>query len=194
LSRVFTPYRLCKLCAEPQAVLGGLNKAIWGEGMTRQRGYIRLAGEALAEHDLIVDQKTILRHADHVEATWRTETPRQPMTDEERPLTEFGPVMDRISRIGLKAGAKLEELIDGDLLQGKELVAAAKLALNAQATKEMARLKQKGLPDMSVQAIFLIGTDVVELNPHEVRNVTPASELRAEMDEERRLLEERAGA
>ena len=195
--------RDCVICAAPDDVRISLNSVIWpGDGIVRGVGYLRRAvelaqGSGVAELARL-NEKTVLRHAEHIEASWREIRPSDGWRDGEVPLTHsFTDVMDAGSRLGMTALDHLQRLLEtsGDVLavlNTKVVVDIAKLGVGAAEKKETARLKGRNQA-IEVMAIFGMGAGFFE-PPGADEEATELVQLVEEFEAERKLLAERASA
>lgn len=201
----------CVICQAPEAIRIAVNVAIWGDGVVRAVDYRsrgrRAANQAaqtvedakVRERYLELDPKTITRHADHIEASWREIDPGEQLRGDEVPVsTDFGSVMEAGARVGMKVLAGVEQLVDRDplafaALRTKEAIALAKLGLGAAGTREQARIK-RNQQAIDVMAIFAASSGHVRPpdSGHE-EDVASLEELRSEVSQERVLLAARAG-
>ena len=188
----------CVICQAPEDTRVAINAAIWpDESLMKAVGYLRVAieiaqasgVEALAR----LNHKTVLRHVEHIEASWREVRRGDQWRPEEVPLaTDFAGVMDANITVGVRATELLRWLLEehGDVMavfQPKLVLdVATKLGVGAAEKKEAARLKGRGQA-LDVLAIFAASAGYVR-GPGRAEVAAELPELRAELAEERRLL------
>lgn len=201
----------CIICQAPEIVRIAVNRAIWPDGGIVRAANYRSAGARAASQAAMtiddkradrfseLDPKTITRHADHIEASWKEFEPGDKLPDGDVPIaTDFASVMEAGSRLGMKALAALEELVDSDPLamaafKTKEVIAMAKLGTVAASTKEASRLK-RNQQAIDVAAIFAASSGHIESPTADpVETAADIDAMHAEVAEERRLLTEHAG-
>ena len=189
----------CVICQQPEKVRLAVNTAIWPGGTARDRSYRSRAVAAFAAMTgTKLDPKTITRHAEHVEATQRAVTASKPMDEDghERPVvaTDFYSVATKASRVGMLALGRMEQYLeDPDATPAvKDAIAIARLGVAAAAKGEDARLK-RGDQAIEMMAIFASVSGFVPDEGSVPRNVTPPSDLKAVVVDERNRLMVRAG-
>lgn len=189
-----------------------VNAAIWTPERLRARGYranalrvIAASGEcdegASCErfwkdgaHGRHMDGKTITKHAEHVEVSWRLASTRNPPSGAERPVFPlgFGEMTDRFSTIAGKAADVLEAKIEAGFVEDRDLVAMMKLG----GSMSMARQRHedsKRQPQTLAIAIMGVVSGHLTEPEGEVRNVTPPALLMEGLRAEREELEALAG-
>lgn len=195
----------CVVCQAPEAIRVSVNRAIWpGETSIRGSNYraagVRAAAQAAgliddkaAERYRDLDPKTLTRHADHIEDSWRDIPPGARLNDTEVPISlDFRDVMDATTRVGQKVLMQFEEYLDaGGSLTSKEAHAWAKLGATTAGVKETSRLKGRGQM-IDVMAAFAMSSGHVR-PPADENAGAAVEELKAELRAERALLTERAG-
>lgn len=197
----------CVICQAPEPIRVAVNAAIWPHGEAVRAADYRAAGvraagqlaqtipDAERYHDL--DPKTITRHADHVEGSWREVTPGRPLGYDEVPVaTDFASVVEAGTRLGMKAMAGLESLIDVDpiafaALRTKEAIAVAKLGVGSSGMRETSRLK-RNQQAIDVMAIFASSSGHVRPPSAAGEDDEELDDMRAEIAAERALLTARA--
>lgn len=197
----------CVICQAPEAIRVAVNATVWPSGDPVRAVDYRAAGVRAAAnvartltgaeryHD--VDPKTITRHADHVEASWREVAPGQRLDDNEVPIaTDFGSVMEAGARVGMKVLQGIERLVDIDpmafaALRTKEAIALSKLGLGAAGARENSRLKRHQQA-IDVMAIFASSSGHVRVPGDDADDAMDLSDMRAEIATERALLTARA--
>lgn len=195
----------CLICQAPEPTRVAINAAIWpGDGYLRAVDY-RSAAVDLARTSKVpelarLNLKTVRRHAEHIEASWR-EIPRGGrMNALEVPVaTDFGTVMDRNIAVGNRATQLIADLLTdhGEMIVALEpsfvLDVATKLGVGAASKREAARLKGRGQA-IDVMALFALSSG--HASPPDVDGeVADAIEaLEAEVAAERKRLTERASA
>lgn len=194
----------CRICRELTPIQAAeVNAAIWPEpGIAlRSRGYRVQATRAAAVYGCEVEVKTITRHAEHIEHSWRKLTNGSPPpTSGERPVfpTDFQSVATRYAGLGMAAADAIEERLPE--LEPRELVQVARMGLSAATAREAMRLKAQEVDTAQgmLAAIFGLAGDHLsegDIPDTEVIDVTPVEVLHAEIEEEREALRQlQAGA
>ncbi len=185
----------CTICSQTEAVIQQVNAAIWSADRTRVWGYRDRAKKVLmAEVNVEVDVRTIARHADHTELTWRIATEARPANGNERPVfpLDFNSYVDRMATIGHAAAAKLEERLEHGWVEDEVLVSAMKVGAQAVAARRKSEDTQRGSSAPISIAIFGVVSGHLETPPGEAIDVTPVEELMDGLAAERELLEARA--
>lgn len=192
----------CIVCQAPEPTRVAINAAIWpGDAMIRLANYraeaVHVARESKVPELARCNVKTIARHVEHVEASWRDVPPGEDLRDNEAPVkTDFVSVVEQGSRLGAKAMAALEGFIDEHpeflaTMMTKEAISLAKLGLVSATAGENSRLK-RNQQAIDVMAVFAASSG--HLPPPPDDDLTPPVDvLRAALHAERRLLAERAG-
>lgn len=201
----------CVICQAPEAVRKAVNAAIWHEGSVVRIANYRAAGCRAASQIAMtmpegpeadrytsLDPKTITRHADHIEESWREVIEGDVLEPEEVPiLHEFGDVMDKAASLGMLAMGGLRDAVSRDpegfaWLKTKEAIALAKVGVVAAGAKENTRLK-RNQQKIDVMAIFAASSGHLAPVGGTVAEDAEASiaDLHAEIDAERSLLEAR---
>lgn len=194
----------CLICQAPEPTRVAINAAIWpGEGMMRSVTY-RADGVDVARNSKVpnlerCNVKTITRHAEHVEESWREIPANGRMRPDEVPVKgDFASLVEQGGRLGAKALTALEAMLDTNpevaaVLMTKEVISMAKLGVGAATAGEASRLK-RNQQAIDVMAIFATGSGHIPAAPLEDDfDEPPADVLKAALHEERRLLAERAG-
>lgn len=195
----------CIVCQAPDPSRVAINAAIWpGAGMVRSVTY-RADGTEVARRSGVpslatCDPKTIGRHAEHIEESWREIRPGQEWRQGEVPVsTEFAEVMDTNTRVGMKATHLLERLLDeaGEIYAVTQpklvLDIATKLGMAGASTQEGSRLK-RNQQKIDVLAIFGLSSGHVRPPREEAEQEGEIDDLRAELNAERKVLAARAEA
>jgi hypothetical protein len=194
----------CLICQAPESIRVAINAVIWpGEGVARSVSYradaVRVGQESGNPSLATLNVKTITRHAEHIEESWREIGPGQTFRAGEVPVaTDFSSVMEsgaRLGAVGLKAlGDALEQ--DPELwvnLRPKETIAMTKLGLGAVVARETSRLK-KNQQVIDVMAIFAAGSGhLPSRGSAEDETEDEIDTMRAAISAERALLAARAG-
>lgn len=191
----------CTVCMTQPVVFQAVNGAIWdGEKPApeaRTRGYRQAGAAVLLAHGISADVRMIARHAEHVEMSARLASEKTPPRGADVTVypSSFEGVSARVSRLGMLAADALERRLASEDTKTADLVAAAALGLKAvQGVKqadqrdEAIRLKALGTSgdDPAIKAIFVFTAGMApELNETEAIDVTPLSEMRRLMIEER---------
>lgn len=194
----------CIVCQAPEGVRQAVNHAIWPDGPMRAANYRAAGARAAAQAGQLesppddryadLDVKTITRHADHTEASWREVEPGQPLTGSEVPIaTDFSSVMEAGARVGMKALGGFEKLLDNDpvafaALMPKEAIALSKIGMVAAGTKEASRLKRN---QQAIDVMAIFGLSSGHQRPPQSgddEDVASLEELHAEVDSERKRL------
>lgn len=188
---LFAPRKVnCKVCRIGESQWAEVNAAMW-EGGHRRRDYIACAQRVIAANGMSVDDRTIQRHAEHIEATWHRGNP----TTREDPVfpIDYDSMTDRAARLGGKAMGRIEEKLDaGEPLDTKDLVMIAKAGLGAAQHRAAMQAKDRRQGEVLDVLLLMASGNAPALPEGEVIDVTPASELRAEFERERALLEARS--
>jgi hypothetical protein len=182
----------CRICQLDEDARNAANDAIWKDGSKeRVRQYRAAAVKALLDLSFTVDPKTVGRHADHIERSWRTATPAAPPRALEVPIwtPSVDSLAERAGMLGHAAMSDLERRVSAGIMEDKDVIAVAKLGVGAAVAREKI-VQRRREADINVAAIFGIVSGHVVTPPHEVKNVTPVEELEAELDAERALLRE----
>lgn len=185
----------CKVCQYPEALRLAVNGAIWTEDGTRFATYIARAQAILAgfpEHK--IDRKTVMRHVDHVENTWRDVLSGEVVRPDEVPVVSYGDAAATARFLGLRVLERAGELVNHPnahaILPPKDLVSIGNLAHKYAALEEQLRVKQRGQDADLIKAIFAASAGHIAAAGDESADV---DELRVTVAEERRLLTEHAG-
>lgn len=207
----------CVICIAPELIRRVVDIAIWPEGGIVRSANYRSAGARAASQAAMsmppvdgkedpraaryseLDPKTITRHADHIEESWREFEPGETLRPDEVVIaTDFGSVTEQMARVGMLAAGGLSTLIGQDpvrfaALFPKEAIAASKLGLQAAGVKEASRLK-RNQQVIDVAAIFAASSGhhrPVDSGGDE--DEASLDDLRGELAEERKQLAARAG-
>lgn len=187
----------CRICREltPQQA-AEVNAAIWPEpGVAlRSRGYRVQATRTAAVYGCAVEVKTITRHAEHIEASWRKVTPQSPPpAPGERPVfpADFTSVAQRMASLGMAAAEHIEDRLPD--MEPRELVQVARIGLSAATAREAMRLKAQEVDTAQgmLAAIFGLAGDHLsegDIPETEVIDVTPVEVLHDEIEAEREAL------
>jgi len=188
----------CVICQAPEPTRVAINAAIWpGDGMMRSVTY-RADGVEVAQTSGVpelakMNVKTITRHAEHIEASWREVPQNGRLHADEAPVkADFLSVTDlgaRLGALGLKA---MGDAIEQDpmawaLLRPKETIAAAKVGLTASVAAENSRLK-RNQQAIDVMAIFAMSSGHAPVIPTDELDDVPLDVLRAAIGDERKQL------
>jgi len=185
----------CSICQLDEGVRVRVNRAIWTERTGKRSPSYRADAQAIAaEVGVRFDKKLVTRHAVHVEASWREPTKAAPASEREAALfaTDFVSVTDAASQLGMKAMDKLGARIASGDMEDRDLVAAAKLGVNAAGLRATVAMKRAEL-NLTAQAIFGIASGHLEEHESEIKDVTPLGDLKAEVAAEREALQLAAG-
>jgi hypothetical protein len=197
----------CSVCAEPLEVVQQINAAIWTPERERRRNYRTAALAVYAkqgkcdddlcirtlddgEHDRHLDPKTVTRHAEHVEVSWRVATAERLPSGREKPVfpIDYDSVTDAAAEVGVRAMQYLSARIELGEVEDRDLVAAAKLGVGAVATRAKIESAQRN-PQIGVLALMGVVSGHLEAPPGEVVDVTPLDELMSGLQAERAELE-----
>lgn len=181
----------CKVCRLPAESWAEVNAAIW-DGMIRRHDYAISGVRAYLAHrpDETMNVKTMVAHVVHIEATWHTGTP----TTRERPVfpIDYEAMTDRAAKLSAQAMERIAERVD--VMEDKDLIAAAKLGMAATQHRAAMQAKDRRQGDV-LDALLMLASGNAPALPEGERgtiiDVTPM-ELRASLEAERALLEERA--
>jgi hypothetical protein len=184
----------CLVCALPTAARQEVNAAIW-DGRKRRRSYLVGAARVYAEHaEKPCDRKTFMRHADHIEKTWRAATATDPAGRGEEPVVppDYESLVDKAALVGMSAMSAIEKrLLDGEL-GDRELVGVAKMGVMARA-QQRANEVESSKPQVMLMAVFgLASGHLRQLPETEAIDVFDEADLLTAVRSERALLEERA--
>lgn len=184
----------CKICQAPEYLRLAVNGAIWSQDGIRHATYVANAMAILSSSGVpeleVIDRKTVRRHADHVEDSWRDVRGETVLADDEVPVaSDFASVTTLGARLGAKALLRLERNLD--VLDAKDTIAVAKVGLQAANVREQARLK-RNQQQIDVMAIFALSGGHMKGSMDDERDDATLGELRSELDSERRLLVDRA--
>lgn len=190
----------CIVCQAPEPIRIAVNRAIWSDdGSIRSATYradgaraARQVARTLpgAERYLVaLNPKTITLHAEHIEESWQEVTPGEPLRDDAVPVSVgFADVMDDTTRLGQKVLARFEAYIDaGGTIAAKDAINVVKLGVGAASTKEASRLKGNQ-QKIDVIAIFAMSSGHTRPPRSEDEQIATITELRDELDTERKLL------
>lgn len=187
----------CTICRLPAESLQVVNTAIWDGGEHKSRGWTARGREMyqLVTGDAI-SKMSVSRHVEHVEATWRDATPDEPKKHSEVEVfpSDYESLTDAAAELGAKAMTKLAGKIDRDQLPDRELLAAAKLGVQARGEQRKTDIASKQ-PKIELTAIFGIASGHLAagaLPESEVVDVTPEAQLLEAVHAERQALEENA--
>jgi len=193
----------CLVCQAPEPTRVAINAAIWpSDGMVRSVTY-RSDGTDVARGSKVPElatcnPKTITRHAEHIEASWRDIKPGGRWLAEEVPVsTDFIGVMDANTRVGMRATGLIERLLEehGDVMAVMEpkfvLDVATKLGMRGAEAREKSRLA-RNQQAIDVAAIFAMSSGHIRAPHSEDEQAAIVDELRDELAEERKLLAARA--
>lgn len=191
----------CKICQAPDAARAAINAAIWpGDGIARSVTYrvdaVRIAGDVGVE----IEVKTVTRHAEHIEQSWREVPPGQKLRDDEVPLTsDFASVMEQGGRLGMLGLKALADVIEQDpelwaMLRPKELIAAANLGVKAVVAREASQLK-RNRQAIDVMAIFAESSNHISSSgsAHDDSVAADVADMKADLALERLQLAARSG-
>lgn len=194
----------CRLCKElPGPSLTAVNAVIWTDASRidragRSRSYRADAVRACDAQGLVVEEKSITRHAEHVERTVKVVgRGGQQVAPGEEPVlpTGFAEVNDEFVRLGMTAVNEIKGRITD--LEPRELVATARMGLQASTQREALRIRQQEAADTTdlLRAVFGLSSGVLsedDVPEVEIIDVTPAEGLLEEVRAERLLLMEKA--
>lgn len=198
-ARAYTPKGSCKICQAPENVRAAIHEAIWDDDGVRNVDYRARGVRAAEQLGFEVEIKTITRHAEHVEESWREITVGDRVGPDERVIvTDFDAVMEQGARVGSKALALVEEVLDRGgpalaMIDPKFVLDAAKLGGGMVVSREQARLKGAKL-QVDVAALFAASAGHLRnrsegTSPDTERSV---EEMKATVAAERALLAARA--
>ena len=186
--------RGCIVCSLPHDQRTEVNAAIW-QGRKRVADYIAAGHRTFAQvAGRTCDRKTITRHADHIEATWREASVDDPATRREAPVfpTDYESMVDRAAILGMQAMSHLELRIATGELGDRELLGVAKMGVMSRAQQRATEV-DASRPQVMLMAVFgLASGHLAHLPETEAITVIEEGSLRANVSEQRRLLEERA--
>lgn len=192
----------CIICQAPEPTRVAINAAIWpGEAMIRHVHYraqaVDVAKTSKVEELAKLNVKTVNRHVEHIEASWREVDVRDTPLPNEVPVAHgFADLVDLGARLNAIATQGLIDSISRNpeawaAVSPKETIAAAKLGLTATVAGENSRLK-RNQQAIDVMALFAQSSGHVPSPPDPDDGDEPPLEvLRAAISEERRLLADR---
>ena len=182
--------RACSVCRDLTAEAAAeVNAAIWPEPgvAVRARDY-RVAGQraALAQ-GLDVEAKTITRHADHIEASWREPTPKKPAGPREPRVfpTDFQSITTFAVEKGMEALERIGERIPE--MDDRDLISVARMGQSASTQREALRLRQQETETAQglLAAMFGLGAGLLsdaDIPEAEVIDVTPHESVEEMLD------------
>lgn len=190
----------CIVCWAPEPTRVAINAAIWpGEAMIRSATY-RAAGVQVARTSGVpglakCNPKTITRHVDHVESSWREITAKQSARGDEVPVKgDLTSLVDQGGQLAGKAMDTLDVWLGGGQLEPKDVIAIAKLGVSAATTGEKIRLASRQ-QKIDVLAIFAASSGHLPPmpigGPTDDEDDVPIDVLRAALTDERRQLADR---
>lgn len=190
--------RACSVCVKlPPESVAVVNATIWpvpGEKL-RGRNYRVDAVRACASFGIEVEQKTITRHASHVERSWHKVTAQTPAAAGEVPVfaTDYQSMVGQAAQLGAHAIDQLNRRVKDGRLDDRELVASAKLGLSAVGQREALRMRAQEVDQQGAIVAALTGLasghlDMGDFPEAEVIDVTPVEVLHAEISTEREAL------
>lgn len=175
----------CRICRLPGDLREEINAAIWPNGgmKSRSRTFAASAWRVGLEHAVVFDKRTVARHADHVEKSWRTITPATPPSGSEVEVFDVGldAVTDRAAQLGARAMGRIVQRIP--VMEDKDLVAVAKMGVSAVERREALRIKDRR-PNINLLAVFGLVSGHVPDSEREIEE-HPVALLEAELDAER---------
>jgi len=186
----------CVICQQPEAIRVAVNRAIWPDDLMRSTSY-RAAGVRACKQmgGPNIEVKTVTRHADHIEASWREVEPGERLRDNEVPVAaDFASVTTSGAELGEIVKQGLKELVSKDPMafaafRTKEAIAIAKLGLQSATAAEGARLKRQ---QQAIDVIALFGVSSGHIRPagepDDAEDGEVLEDLRAEVATERGLL------
>jgi hypothetical protein len=189
---VARPKTDCKVCQLKPEQRQEVNAAVW-DGTARRPRYREAGKRAYESFGGTINVKAITRHADHTEDGWREATPDDPAAGRERPVfaSDYESLTERAAIAGAQALNTLEQRVALGEIDNRELLGLAKLGLGARQKQEELRAASNR-PEIALTAIIGIASGHVQLPESEVIEVVDPQELKATVQEERRLLEARA--
>lgn len=194
----------CLICQAPELIRKVVNNAIWPDnGIVRSANY-RAAGARAASQAAMtmadadrwseLDPKTITRHADHTEESWREIEPGEPLREGEVVVSiEFGSVTDAYAQLGMETVEALGQVVRANplafaALRTKEAISIAKLGLAAASAKETSRLKGRR-QNIDLVAIFTSSAGHLPVDPHQAaEDAESVDDMRAHVAAERLAL------
>lgn len=190
--------RACRICKElVPALIADVNAAIWPEPgvAVRARDYRIAAARVCRAHGLEVEEKSVTRHAKHIEASWHRVTTERPAGSSEIAVfpTDYQSVAQHAAQLGMQAMGVLSKRVAQGTMEDRELVATAKLGVGAVQQREALRIRQQEADTAQgfMAAVFGLAAghvgedDVPEV---EVIDVTPVEVLHVQVQEERAAL------
>lgn len=185
----------CKICSQTEAIVQQVNAAIWNADRQRVWAYRDRAMKVLkAESGVDIDVRSVARHADHVEMTWRIATDAKPANVNEKPVfpTDFNSLVDKMAVVSWKSADLMEVLVEQGAVPPEVLVSNMKVGIQAVAARRKSEDTQRGNNAPISVAIFGVVSGHLDTPAGEIKDVTPVDDLMAAFEEERVLLEARA--
>jgi hypothetical protein len=184
--------RGCMVCELSDEGLQAVNAALWDGTDQRTKGYRARGQRAFMQHTgRSIEAKTITRHVEHTEDTWHDASEQNPALPTELPVfpTDYHGMVESVAKLGAKAAARLDQRIDADRVEDKDLISLVKIGTVARTQEEANRVADK-TPQTQVALIFGIasGNLAGELPEYETIDVTPVEELRDEIRAERQQI------
>lgn len=180
----------CKVCTIPQPGWSEVNAAVW-DNQERRTDYAAAGTRACAAQGTPVNIKTLVKHVEHIEASWHSGLQYPPTSREHSVFpVDYVSLTERAARMGSDAMQHLTERLDG--METKDLIAVAKLGIGARQHERGIEAKDRRSHEKNVIAVFGFVSGHMDIPEVEVKDVTPIGEMRTAFEEERRRLEERA--
>lgn len=201
---VYTRNTRCTICAQDATVVQMVHGVIWdmpeGAGFLspamRNGDYRIRAKEVLASRDVKLEEKAITRHVEHVERTGRVAVGSRHPSGRKVFDSSYGSMIDKAANLGMSAYERIEERLDRDELEPRELVAVAKAGVAARVESEKLSLRQHQ-QSLVASALFAIAGGFLQELPGETGMVINVTELemglRDDLESERDTLVEAAG-
>jgi hypothetical protein len=182
-------------------VLTEIHAALWdvpdeATGITqamRNRNYRLQVVNLLAVHDVYVEEKSVTRHAEHVELTGKLVERATNSGERQVFAIDYHSMTDRAANMAVSAFEQIAQRVNAGGMEDRELVQVAKMGMVAVADREKLRVKEVG-QDKALAAIMLIASGGArELPEGEVFDGVSITVLQDEMAQEREALMLNAG-
>jgi hypothetical protein len=188
----------CRICKELTAErIARVNAVIWPEpGVALRAPAYRIAAvRAAAAEGLTVEEKSVTRHARHIERSWHRVTLDKPTAPGEIPVypTDYASITDQAAQLGAVAMGSIHKHIVEGTLESRELVSVAKMGVQATTQREALRIRQQEIAtaDNLLSALFGLGAGLLteaDVPEAEFIDVTPVEDMHAEVQAERAAL------
>lgn len=190
--------RTCRICKglEP-AQIADVNAVIWPEPgvAVRARDYRIAAVRAARANGLEVEEKSVTRHATHVERSWHKVDAGRPASPGELPVfpTDYTSMVGQAAQLGAVAISQLTKRAKSGQMEDRELVAAARIGMTSVQHREALRMRAQEVDTAHalLAAIHGLGGGHIsedDVPETEVIDVTPVEVLHEKVRSEREAL------